>query len=65
MIGCMDVSEWLIELVIVLNSIPGHTRQITTPLAMHEIFIRICEKGRHQKEYVLQFLPSLKILGNY
>ena len=37
-------------------------RQLTTLLAMHEIFISICKKGIHEK-YILQFLPSLKILG--
>ena len=30
---------------------------------MHEIFINIYEKGMHEKEYILQLLPSLKILG--
>ena len=32
---------------------------------MREIFISIWEKGRHKKEYIFQFPPSLKILGNY
>ena len=30
---------------------------------MHEIFNSIQEKGKHEKEYILQFLPTLKILG--
>ena len=33
---------------------------------MRETFISICEKGMHEKkEYILSFLPDLKILGNY
>ena len=32
---------------------------------MHEIFISIYEKETYEKEYVLKFLPSLKILRNY
>ena len=32
---------------------------------MQKIFISICDKEMHEKEYILQFLPSLKILGNY
>ena len=40
-------------------------RQLTTPRAMHEIFISICEKGMHEEESSLQFVSSLKILGNY
>ena len=39
--------------------------QLTISKAMHERFISICEKGMHGKEYILQFVPSLKILGNY
>ena len=31
---------------------------------MHEIFIGIGEKSM-EKEYILQFLPSLKVSGNY
>ena len=32
---------------------------------MHEIFISIYKKGMHEKENILQFQPSLNILGNY
>ena len=32
---------------------------------MQEIFISICTEGMHEKEHILQFLLSLKILGNY
>lgn len=32
---------------------------------MREVFISIYEKGEHKKEYILKFLVSLKILGNW
>ena len=31
---------------------------------MHEVFITFSEKGMHEKEYILPFLPRLNILGN-
>ena len=31
---------------------------------MDEIFTNVCVKGMLEKEYILQFLPSLKISGN-
>ena len=33
--------------------------------AMHEIFISVHEKGMDEKEYILQFLLSVKILDKY
>ena len=32
---------------------------------MHEVFITFSEKGMHEKEYILPFISSLKVLGNY
>ena len=40
-------------------------RPLTTTTAMREVFISICEKERHEKKFILPFLPSLKVLGDY